>query len=309
VLQAAALSFLGRWDEARAAARRVLELEPGFTISSFVRAHTGRAEIWEPIGEALLPREWKHREEIATMSHFTSWHDYESFARSVRMKNRYIRSAAENSFLEAVRLTVKDRILPLQAGWQFWRAQRGYCMGFIELDHQDGTIAAARPYPPERMKPRPNQVSEGRVNPKGIPCLYGATSLDTAVAEVRPWKLELVSVAKFTLCRSVKLIECLKYHNEPRYPVFMSQTYVPLQSDIGEIVSYVPETPSDEAITKHMWTHIDQASSEPVTHHVDYVPTQILAELFKREEYDGILYQIKFSDQGYNVAFFSMWQQ
>jgi adenylate cyclase len=53
VLQAAALSFLGRWDEARAAARRVPELEPGFTVSGFVRAHTGRAEIWEPIGDAL----------------------------------------------------------------------------------------------------------------------------------------------------------------------------------------------------------------------------------------------------------------
>ncbi len=53
VLQAAALSRLGRLDEAKAAARRVLELEPGFTITLFVRSHTGRAEIWEPIGEAL----------------------------------------------------------------------------------------------------------------------------------------------------------------------------------------------------------------------------------------------------------------
>jgi hypothetical protein len=34
-------------------ARRVLELEPGFTVSGFVRAHTGRADIWEPIGDAL----------------------------------------------------------------------------------------------------------------------------------------------------------------------------------------------------------------------------------------------------------------
>lgn len=53
VLQAAALSFLGRWDEAKAAARRVPELEPDFTVTGFVKSHTGRAEIWEPIGEAL----------------------------------------------------------------------------------------------------------------------------------------------------------------------------------------------------------------------------------------------------------------
>jgi adenylate cyclase len=53
VLQAAALSFLERWDEARAAARRVPELEPGFSVARFIKSHTGRPEIWEPIGDAL----------------------------------------------------------------------------------------------------------------------------------------------------------------------------------------------------------------------------------------------------------------
>jgi adenylate cyclase len=53
VLQAAALSGLGRVHEAKAVARRVLELEPKFTVAEFVRAHTGRADIWEPIGDAL----------------------------------------------------------------------------------------------------------------------------------------------------------------------------------------------------------------------------------------------------------------
>ena len=53
VLQAAALSFLGRNAEARASARRVSELEPGFTVNGFVGSHSGRTEIWTPIGDAL----------------------------------------------------------------------------------------------------------------------------------------------------------------------------------------------------------------------------------------------------------------
>jgi adenylate cyclase len=53
VLQTAALSCLGRANEAKATACRVLELEPHFSIAGFVRAHTGRPEIWTPIGEAL----------------------------------------------------------------------------------------------------------------------------------------------------------------------------------------------------------------------------------------------------------------
>ena len=52
-LHAAALSRLGRLGEAAAAAARVQECEPDFTVSRFVRSHTGRADIWEPIGDAL----------------------------------------------------------------------------------------------------------------------------------------------------------------------------------------------------------------------------------------------------------------
>jgi hypothetical protein len=52
-LRAAALSELGRIEEAKIPAQRGLELEPGFTVSGFVKSHTGRAEIWKPIGYAL----------------------------------------------------------------------------------------------------------------------------------------------------------------------------------------------------------------------------------------------------------------
>ena len=53
VLQTAALSRLRRENDAKAAARRVLELEPRFSVAEFVRAHTGRPEIWNSIGDAL----------------------------------------------------------------------------------------------------------------------------------------------------------------------------------------------------------------------------------------------------------------
>jgi tetratricopeptide (TPR) repeat protein len=53
VLQTAALFKLGRVDEAKALARRVLELEPNFSVARFVKSHTGRADIWNPIGDTL----------------------------------------------------------------------------------------------------------------------------------------------------------------------------------------------------------------------------------------------------------------
>jgi hypothetical protein len=246
------------------------------------------------------------------MSHFGSWQDYQIFARSVRKRRRYIRTAEEDSFLEAVRVTVKDRIVTLQSGWEFWRAQRGYCEGTIDQSSGDDDIipiTAARPYPPERMKPRPDRACEGRVNPKGIPCLYGATSPNTAVAEVRPWKGEIVSVGKFSLCRSVRIIECLKYHDDDKNHVLMNTLFSSVHSEAGEIVGYRQEKPSNEDVTINVRTHIDQAFSEPVAHSdddADYAPTQILAEVFREAGYDGICYRSKLSDQGVNVALFDL---
>ncbi len=57
VLHCAALARLDQIDDAKVAARRILECEPDFTVSNFVRSHTGRAEIWGPIGEQLR-RDW-----------------------------------------------------------------------------------------------------------------------------------------------------------------------------------------------------------------------------------------------------------
>jgi hypothetical protein len=38
----------------------------------------------------------------------------------------------------------------------------------------------------------------------------------------------------------------------------------------------------------------------------DYVPTQIIAELFKREGFDGVAYKSNFGDEGYNSAIFDI---
>jgi len=53
VIQTAALARAGRFEQAKMVARRVIELEPSFTVVQFVRAHTGRTDIWSPMGDEL----------------------------------------------------------------------------------------------------------------------------------------------------------------------------------------------------------------------------------------------------------------
>ncbi|MCY4652628.1 MAG: RES family NAD+ phosphorylase [Dehalococcoidia bacterium] len=59
---------------------------------------------------------------------------------------------------------------------------------------------------------------------------------------------------------------------------------------------------------KAVWTEIDNAFSRPVEiseNLADYVPTQILSELFRDAGYDAIIYRSNFGEEGYNIAVFS----
>ncbi len=68
------------------------------------------------------------------------------------------------------------------------------------------------------------------------------------------------------------------------------------------------EAPDAEAKQKAVWIGIDSAFSQPVTLSddlADYVPTQILSELFADAGYDAIIYRSQFGEAGYNIALFN----
>jgi hypothetical protein len=67
------------------------------------------------------------------------------------------------------------------------------------------------------------------------------------------------------------------------------------------------QTTPEEAI-KTIWRWVDKDFSEPVDRNdntADYVPTQIIAELFKTNGFDGIKYKSTFSN-GKNLALFDI---
>jgi hypothetical protein len=143
------------------------------------------------------------------------------------------------------------------------------------------------------MKPREGVAPEGRINPKGIPCFYAATTADTAMAEVRPGMGELVSVGRFKVASDVLVVDCSQNHSKSIWELLLNR---PLD-----------HVPTPQEVEDAVWTHIDHAFSSPVTRSddsPDYVPTQILAEMFKADGYGGIVYKSIFTDDGFNLAFF-----
>ena len=214
---------------------------------------------------------------------FKSWQSYGEFFREVTRSNRYVHSNAVRDFLSNVLETSKARETPVKLGSVFWRAQLG--SRWLEETADD---PIQLPLIPERMKPVQYEASEGRVNPKGIPCLYLATNKETAMAEVRPWLHSDISVGQFKTVKELKLINC-SVHPSNGLRVYFKE-------------------PDEKERAEAVWADIDRAFSRPVTpsdKSSDYVPTQIIAELFKSNGFDGVFYRSALSD-GLNLALFDI---
>lgn len=204
-------------------------------------------------------------------------------------KERYFHDEETQQFFATLLTTAKDRIESIPKGQKFWRAQ---------LDYDDSPCYDhIVPHSSKRMKPEPKKASEGRINSKGIACLYLATDEKTAVSEIRPWVGSYVTVAQFETLRELKVIDCSCGEINP-----MNVSV----ADIDKLCKLKPPTPK-EAI-KTIWRWIDKEFSGPVEHNdkiADYVPTQIIAELFKTNGFDGIQYKSLFND-GKNLALYDI---
>lgn len=226
---------------------------------------------------------------------FASWRSYQNYARNVRHSRRYVWTSETHAFLDTVVATLRGRDVPLRAGSIFYRAQRG--IDYRDVAGENGEIIGNEPagYGAERMKPRIDRAAEGRANAAGIPVLYMATSETTAISEVRPWIGSTMSVAQIELLREVRAIDLSKGHGQ--------------QDFLGLVFRELSGKALDaEKVEEAVWMDIDNAFSEPITlsdDSADYVPTQILAELFRNAGYGAIIYRSQFG-AGFNIALFGI---
>lgn len=220
------------------------------------------------------------------MHEFRSWEGYKVFVRTVTRETRYILDGEVKEFLEVVLATCQPRILSVPLGTIYWRAQLGHEWGkaLPPYEKQDAPV----PFPPARLIPLPHVASEGRVNPKGISCLYLACDKKTSISEVRPWVGKFVSTARFKTTKPLTLIDCSVAHSD-------------------DYVVYFDE-PSPLEREQAVWRDIDRAFSQPVNPDdstAEYVPTQILAELFRKNGFDGVMYKSCLGP-GSNIALFDV---
>ncbi len=184
------------------------------------------------------------------------------FEESVRERNRFV---PDGAYLERVIDGCLKRTTMIPNGREFFRAR------IIPFDPA-GEPTAGLPND-QMMAPKPHQAAAGRLNPEGIPYLYVASDIETAISEVRPWQDARVSVATMHL-------------NSGR-------TCVDLR-DISDI----------DDTTPLYWAAYMFGRPVHREDTVRYAATQLISEHLKARGLDGIIYQSVTSSSGHNVAFF-----
>jgi hypothetical protein len=230
------------------------------------------------------------------MPEFESWNQYWEFSHFIMRKARHILDARQRRFLDVVIATGAKRKGTIEKGTVLWRAQFDNDLRKQVLRDADGNEADSfdveYPCKVERMKPLPYRACEGRVNPKGIPCLYLSDDRDTAMTETRPWIGSSVSVGQFVILRDLNVVDCTGDRKQGSW-----------------ISLHDPYKQPDPAIREeYVWGAINRAFSTPVTRNDDvaeYAPTQVLAEAFQSAGYDGIVYGSRLG-KGRTIAIFDL---
>ena len=223
------------------------------------------------------------------MAEFSSTDSYRRFEQAVKRETRYAYNAEVKDFLAAVMETSKTRKDSIEKSSILWRAQRGYSWR-TENQGTEEEFDMPDAFEPERMVPKAELVSDGRVNPRGIPCLYLSSTKETAVAEVRPWVGSYISLAQFKIMRDMAIVDCTK--DKRMFPNWL----------LNKTQQEIPAEKREQIA----WGEIGHAFSRPVTPDepvTEYVPTQILAEAFRSHGFDGIVYR-SLLGAGLNVALF-----
>lgn len=189
-------------------------------------------------------------------------------------------------FLQELLSLSSKRFFDLAEGTAIWRAQldgtpyRPEANVWIAEEGSEDKLegfthkAFLKPHDGKRMTPFPDRAREGRVNPKGIPCLYGATNPNTALAEMKPRAGSFLTLSEFVTTKNLRIVDFAR--------------------DLIELAN--PYDPTDEEMDSMIWEDLNDAFSEPVSESddiADYAPTQIVAELFRRSGFDGIKYKSK----------------
>jgi hypothetical protein len=206
---------------------------------------------------------------------------WDEFCKEIKNSNRFFPQAIQSFIGEENLLHNMLSILAIDSnevieGSRVYRARKN---------------SGSEPLPIDKMGAPPvGLASAGRANPNGISYLYVASTVNTAISELRPHKNEKLTIAELEVVSEtpLKLIDL----RNPR------RTISPFQR-----LDYIEQLVSDIELLVRLGTDLTQ----PVLLDdaaLEYLPSQYLCEYIKSIGYDGVIYESALGN-GFNFAIFN----
>lgn len=194
---------------------------------------------------------------------------WEDFKQKIKHENRFNVSLPQE-IIGLIGFQSKNTLYKaLYDGTIIYRARKDFIIDeSLKIDSSPTCIKKMVGMPPKE------QAKSGRANPEGIPYLYLANNLETAIAEVRPWIGVPITVAKFELTETVMVINFSSFHER-------------------SILDYLDEDVESSLNRLSFFLYLGEELSTPTSledSYLDYLPTQYLAEVIKNQGYQGIIY-------------------
>ncbi|HWO74639.1 MAG TPA: RES family NAD+ phosphorylase [Bacillus sp. (in: firmicutes)] len=160
---------------------------------------------------------------------------------------------------------IRDNVYPISHAETFYRAR---------INREDNTSFKNEDLeaPPEHL------VGNGRLNQRRVRCLYIADHPKTAIAEMRPWRKALLTVAEVRLKSTI--------------------------TDPINVIDFVPKTTDSPDSFKRIIGEFFSRPVRPDISDLEYLPTQCIAEFVKRNGYAGIRYESAVNPGGVNYCLF-----
>ncbi len=198
---------------------------------------------------------------------------WDQFILYIKNKRRFLldfKEAGIEELIEHLSIVLEDIEIDIPKGTTIFRSR----IGGIQIE---GEIL---PFPNDGMgAPPPSPNRQGRGNPPGISYLYTASSPKTAVAEKRPSRSAILSLADMKTIKDLRMVD------------LVSSFY--LESPFGiEFLAF-------ELSSRRLLRILSSELSRPVSVDdgpIEYLPSQFLCELILNSGYDGVIYPSGFGD-------------
>jgi hypothetical protein len=187
----------------------------------------------------------------------------------IRYESRFITTEPYKSFVDSVVSMVREQLSStIQDSSILYRAR----INKIDFENKEHDKL---PFPASEMGTPPQLLAtSGRINPEGISYLYCSGEVETAGAELRPWKGAFLTIAELEITKDINIADLTLECNDDDWKMFLY--------DFADMFSM-------------QW---------PPELKLNYLVTQYFSEHFKAAGFRGIKYNSTFNVGGTNFALF-----